>query len=246
MQHLSEDREFRYIVCWFQEFSELQREDFMPILLEYLTKNSLQNGNGGVHINGLVNALDNASINNKPMSLFQCRMKLFREWSAKWPLDYKRKLQERITEIDPKVGEKIVNEIGSGSSSSGLSNGLSVEENGGVESAAANVTANVNDEIVNAAVAIVNATEEAIITDNLAAMLNNETSVDDDVDNNRIVDLTDNNNDDAHVIEEPAGQVQNHQQHVSMQQTSQVELQQLVIEAQSVLNNSSAEVPLVA
>jgi len=39
------------------------------------------------------------------------QIKLFREWSPKWPIEFKCKLQEKISEIDAKVGEKIINEL---------------------------------------------------------------------------------------------------------------------------------------
>lgn len=38
-------------------------------------------------------------------------MKLFKEWSAKWPEDYKIKLKEKICEIDAAFGEKLNHEI---------------------------------------------------------------------------------------------------------------------------------------
>ncbi|KAH8313240.1 hypothetical protein KR067_002796 [Drosophila pandora] len=109
MSNLSIDGEFRYIIQWFNEWSELQRDDFVYVLVEYLTGGAT--GGGGIHVNGMVNALSNAGVQDKPMSLFQCRIKLFREWSPKWPIDFKCKLQEKISEIDAKVGEKIINEL---------------------------------------------------------------------------------------------------------------------------------------
>lgn len=100
------ERELRYIVQWFDEWSELQREDFLPIVVEYLTKDR-----GAHYMNGVVNSLSAASFDEKPMSLFQCRVKLFKEWCAKWPEDYKIKLKEKICEIDAAFGEKLNQEI---------------------------------------------------------------------------------------------------------------------------------------
>ncbi|XP_002013735.2 myosin-1 [Drosophila persimilis] len=105
MSNLSIDGEFRYIIQWFHEWSELQRDDFVYVFVEYLTRGS------SVHVNGIVNALATAGVQDKPMSLFQCRIKLFREWSPKWPIEFKCQLQEKINEIDSKVGEKIINEL---------------------------------------------------------------------------------------------------------------------------------------
>nr|AAS93708.1 RH33661p [Drosophila melanogaster] len=110
MSNLSIDGEFRYIIQWFNEWSELQRDDFVYVFVEYLARGSSSGASDG-QVNGLVNSLANAAVQDKPMSLFQCRIKLFREWSPKWPIEFKCKLQEKISEIDAKVGEKIINEL---------------------------------------------------------------------------------------------------------------------------------------
>lgn len=65
--NLTLDGEIRYIIQWFNEWSELQREDFLPIFVDYLKAN-------GTHMNGLVSEMANASCADKPMSLFQCRV----------------------------------------------------------------------------------------------------------------------------------------------------------------------------
>lgn len=70
--NLSVDGELRYIIQWFSEWSELQRDDFLPIVTEYLTKDS-----GTHYMNGVVNSLSAASFDEKPMSLFQCRVSIF-------------------------------------------------------------------------------------------------------------------------------------------------------------------------
>lgn len=74
--NLSVDGELRYIIQWFNEWSDLQREDFLPILVEYLTKD------GPAHyMNGIVNSLAAATCEDKPMSLFQCRVS-FKSWKS--------------------------------------------------------------------------------------------------------------------------------------------------------------------
>lgn len=119
MNNLTVDGEFRYIVQWFNEWSELQRDDFVPILVDYLTR-----GSSGVYVNGVVSGVSNTGIIDKPMSLFQCRIKLFKEWTPKWPEDMKNRLKEKIIEMDSKVAEKIILELKSAS-------GLEVTTNGG-------------------------------------------------------------------------------------------------------------------
>lgn len=65
---LSQDAEFRYIVQWFNEWSELQKDDFIPILVELLKDEKT------VYVNGIVNSIANADCNDKPLNLFQCRV----------------------------------------------------------------------------------------------------------------------------------------------------------------------------
>lgn len=69
VSNLTRDGEFRYILQWFMEWSELQRTDFLPILIDYLTKQST-----GIYMNGIVSGLSGATCDDKPMSLFQCRV----------------------------------------------------------------------------------------------------------------------------------------------------------------------------
>lgn len=103
--NLSVDGQFRYICQWFTEWSELQREDFIPILADCLK------GGPTVYMNGVVNELANSGCNDKPMSLFQCRIKLFKEWTPKWTEDLKLKLKEKVIELDGKIGEKLNEEL---------------------------------------------------------------------------------------------------------------------------------------
>lgn len=50
---------------------------------------------------------------------------MFKEWSAKWPEDYKIKLKEKIWEIDAGFGEKLNQEI-----LNGYSNGNGISDSG--------------------------------------------------------------------------------------------------------------------
>lgn len=81
MSNLSVDGEFRYIIQWFNEWSELQRDDFVYVLVEYLTRDTSVNAGGDGHagstyVNGVVNALATSGVQEKPMSLFQCRVNI--------------------------------------------------------------------------------------------------------------------------------------------------------------------------
>lgn len=102
--NLTIDGEIRYIIQWFHEWSELQREDFVPVFVEYL---KVDEG----YVNGLVAGLNTASCEDKPLSLFQCRVKLFREWSQKWPAATKDRLKEKLKELDNGIMDKIEEEL---------------------------------------------------------------------------------------------------------------------------------------
>lgn len=102
--NLTIDGEIRYIIQWFHEWSELQREDFIPIFVEYLKVNE-------GYVNGLVAGMNNANCDDKPLSLFQCRVKLFREWSRKWPEATKDRLKEKLKELDSDIMDKIEAEL---------------------------------------------------------------------------------------------------------------------------------------
>lgn len=69
--NLTADREFRYVVQWFTEWSDFQREDFVPVLATYLAQG---NPGGPVYVNGIISGMANVSGQDKPMSLFQCRV----------------------------------------------------------------------------------------------------------------------------------------------------------------------------
>lgn len=79
MSNLSVDGEFRYIIQWFNEWSELQRDDFVYVFVEYLTRDVCvgadEDGSGGSpYVNGVVHSLATSAVQDKPMSLFQCRV----------------------------------------------------------------------------------------------------------------------------------------------------------------------------
>lgn len=106
---LTVDREFHYIVQWFTEWSDFQREDFVPVVASYLAKTSP--AGGPVYVNGIISGMAKVTGQDKPMSLFQCRVKLFNEWTAKWPESQRDKLLERLGEIDPKFARHVQQEL---------------------------------------------------------------------------------------------------------------------------------------
>lgn len=97
---LSNQAQIRYVIEWFQEWSDLQRDDFVGILLERCSSIVL--------VNGLLAGIENIGKENseRPPSLFQCRIKLFREWSHNWSEQEKEELVNSIKHIDPKFSDK--------------------------------------------------------------------------------------------------------------------------------------------
>lgn len=76
--NLNTEGEIRYIVQWFNTFSEMEREDFLPIFVDSLKATSLNGNTSVVYVNGIVSGLANAQCADKPMSLFQCRVCIIR------------------------------------------------------------------------------------------------------------------------------------------------------------------------
>lgn len=98
---LSNEAQLRYTIEWFQEWSEMQRGDFLGVLLERCGPPSL--------VNGLVSKMETlgyAEDSDRPWNLFQCRVKLFREWSHNWSQQEKDSLIASIKNTDPVFAEK--------------------------------------------------------------------------------------------------------------------------------------------
>lgn len=105
---LSNDAQIRYVIEWFQEWSEMQRGDFLSVLLERCNSSGL--------VNGLLSGIETLckEDSNRPPSLFQCRVKLFREWSQNWSPPEKETLVESIKHMDSKFAEKYEQRLAEG------------------------------------------------------------------------------------------------------------------------------------
>lgn len=96
--------QLNYLVQWFHEWSEMQRNDFLPILSQKFGNKS--------YVNGLLPAMESISyLEDKPPSLFQCRVKLFREWSDGWTTGDKDQFLNHIKSVDPEFIRKYEEEI---------------------------------------------------------------------------------------------------------------------------------------
>lgn len=94
---LTSEAQLRYMLQWFGEFSELQRDDFVLVLGAARVDKPEQ----------LTAMLAGLSCQDKPMSLFQCRIKLFNEWYPTWTEDEQDRFVKSISEVDPDFGTKL-------------------------------------------------------------------------------------------------------------------------------------------
>ncbi|PSN43873.1 hypothetical protein C0J52_07760 [Blattella germanica] len=96
----------QYVVEWFNEWSEMQRGDFLPVLAQQFVPSS--------YVNGLVSGIEGMGCrDDRPPSLFQCRIKLFREWSETWGAGEREQLLNRIKAVDAAFASKYEEEINS-------------------------------------------------------------------------------------------------------------------------------------
>ncbi len=97
---LNGDQQMNYFLSWFNTWSSLQRDDFVPILA---SKMSADGGKANLVVNGgLADALASMDFTNsgRPPSLFACQVKLFRDWCGGWSDDQKGYLVVRLRDID--------------------------------------------------------------------------------------------------------------------------------------------------
>ena len=90
---LNSDQQMNYFLAWFREWSDLQKADFVPILAAKVGPESQKQGVISVEMNGM-------SVNKKPLSLFQCQLKLFKDWANSWNDDKKEYLLLRLKDLD--------------------------------------------------------------------------------------------------------------------------------------------------
>ena len=66
---LTNDQQMNYLLAWFNNWSDLQKEDFIPVLAEKLSSK-------WAAVNGVSDSLSSLTLdNNRPPSLFQCQVK---------------------------------------------------------------------------------------------------------------------------------------------------------------------------
>ena len=66
---LTNDQQMNYLLAWFNNWSDLQKEDFVPVLAEKMSSK-------WAAVNGLTEDMKSMAVNNsgRPVSLFQCQV----------------------------------------------------------------------------------------------------------------------------------------------------------------------------
>lgn len=92
--------QIRYLLQWFGEWSEMERADFLHVLVQGFLTNSDA-------VNGLPPIEDNqCKEDRRPLSLFKCRIKLFTEWVQTWSDDDKESFLSGIRSMDENFAER--------------------------------------------------------------------------------------------------------------------------------------------
>ena len=68
---LNNDQQMNYLLAWFNNWSDLQKEDFVPVLAEKMSSK-------WAAVNGLTEDMKTMAVTNlgRPISLFQCQVDL--------------------------------------------------------------------------------------------------------------------------------------------------------------------------
>ncbi|CAI6355650.1 unnamed protein product [Macrosiphum euphorbiae] len=90
----------RYMLQWFGEWSEMERGDFLPVLVHGF-------GCNGSAANGLPSIMETlCKEEGRPLSLFKCRIKLFTEWVQTWSDEDKDSFLSGIRSMDTDFAER--------------------------------------------------------------------------------------------------------------------------------------------
>ena len=71
----SKEKEIECVVHWFQNWSPMQKGDFLNDLLDKAVPAQLDT---------LMSAIKTMNVDDLPPSIFQCQLKLFTQWFSEW------------------------------------------------------------------------------------------------------------------------------------------------------------------
>jgi len=98
---LTNSQQLNFLLAWFQDWSDLEKEDFVPVLASKMSSKWAME-----HINGITEEMGKLNTKTKPVLLFHCQVKLFKEWVMAWSDDQKNYLILRLKEIDQNFSKK--------------------------------------------------------------------------------------------------------------------------------------------
>jgi hypothetical protein len=99
---LSNDQQMNFILAWFNQWSDLEKDDFVPVLGNTMVSNhSYLNGDSGSMTSSHLDQLK-----KRRPSLFDCQVTLYRTWIHGWSDDQKSYLILRLREIDQNFSKK--------------------------------------------------------------------------------------------------------------------------------------------
>lgn len=99
---LNSNQKINYILEWFNQWSDLQKSDFVIILSDQVTVKTylLSNKNKEIYDKLGIFNMSKGDVVRSPPSIFACQCKLFREWFSGWSDDQKNYLVMRLQAID--------------------------------------------------------------------------------------------------------------------------------------------------
>ena len=90
---LNGDQQMNYFLAWFGQWSDLQKKDFVPVIASKMSHSEL-NGIDSLNLN------DDKENGAKKASIYDCQVKLFRDWFGHWSDDQRTYLLMRLKDID--------------------------------------------------------------------------------------------------------------------------------------------------
>ena len=86
------DKEKQCVLHWFQCWSGYQKDDFLKFLLDRAVPQN---------VDSLFHAMNNMNVQDKPMSIFQCQLKLLGEWFSEWTDGERNDFMFHLGTLDP-------------------------------------------------------------------------------------------------------------------------------------------------
>ena len=86
------EQEIKCTIHWFSTWSPYQKAEFLKVLLEKARPQEVAS---------LFDAMESLNVRDKPPNIFQCQVKLFKQWFDDWSLEDRKDYLNRIEVVDP-------------------------------------------------------------------------------------------------------------------------------------------------